>query len=130
LPSINLHRAVTKHRLVGYDLPLGREVLPTAPLVALAQSTTTDGLVIKIAQAAGKITIKHGPLKQFEMDEGMTMVYRADDPALLKNIRVGDKIKFVADRVNGDRKGPMTRGVFSTHSCECWLGVAERSLPP
>jgi Cu/Ag efflux protein CusF len=35
------------------------------------------------------------------MDEGMTMVYRADDPAMLKNIRVGDKIKFVADRVNG-----------------------------
>jgi Cu(I)/Ag(I) efflux system periplasmic protein CusF len=72
-----------------------------APLVALAQSKTTDGLVIKIDQAAGKITIKHGPLKQFEMDEGMTMVYRADDPAMLKNIRVGDKIKFVPDRVNG-----------------------------
>ena len=75
--------------------------LLAAPLVALAQSTTTDGLVIKIDQAAGKIAIKHGPLKQFEMDEGMTMVYRADDPAMLKNIRVGDKIKFVADRVNG-----------------------------
>jgi Cu(I)/Ag(I) efflux system periplasmic protein CusF len=68
---------------------------------ALAQSTMTDGLVIKIDQAAGKITIKHGPLKQFGMDEEMTMVYRADDPAILKNIRVGDKIKFVADRANG-----------------------------
>ena len=61
--------------------------LLAAPPV-LAQSTTTDGLVIKIDQAAGKITIKHGPLKQFEMDEGMTMVYRADDPAVLKNIRI------------------------------------------
>jgi hypothetical protein len=30
--------------------------------VALAQSTMTDGLVIKVDQAAGKITIKHGPL--------------------------------------------------------------------
>ena len=68
---------------------------------ALAQSTMTGGLVIKIDQAAGKITIKHGPLKQFEMDEGMTMVYRADNPAMLKNIRVGDKIKFAADRANG-----------------------------
>ena len=67
-----------------------------APPAALAQSTMTDGLVIKIDQAAGKITIKHGPLKQFEMDEGMTMVYRADNPAMLKNIRVSDKIKFVA----------------------------------
>jgi Cu/Ag efflux protein CusF len=74
--------------------------LLAAPPATLAQSTMTDGLVIKIDQAAGKITIKHGPLKQFEMDEGMT-VYRADDPATLKGIRVGDKIKFVADRVNG-----------------------------
>jgi Cu(I)/Ag(I) efflux system periplasmic protein CusF len=74
--------------------------LLAAPPV-LAQSTMTDGLVTKIDQAARKITIKHGPLKQFEMDEGMTMVYQADDPAVLKNIRVGDKIKFVADRVNG-----------------------------
>jgi Cu(I)/Ag(I) efflux system protein CusF len=74
--------------------------LLAAPSV-LAQSTMTDGLVIKIDQAAGKITIKHGPLKQFEMDEGMTMVYQVDDPAVLKNIGLGDKIKFVADRVNG-----------------------------
>jgi Cu(I)/Ag(I) efflux system protein CusF len=75
--------------------------LLAAPPAAPAQSAMTDGLVIKIDQAAGKITIKHGPLKQFEMDEGMTMVYRADDPATLKNINVGDKIKFVANRVNG-----------------------------
>jgi Cu(I)/Ag(I) efflux system protein CusF len=75
--------------------------LLAAPPATLAQSTMTNGLVTKIDQAAGKITIKHGPLKQFEMDEEMTMVYRADDPAMLKNIKVGDKIKFVADRANG-----------------------------
>lgn len=75
-------------------------VLAATP-ASLAQSTMTDGLVIKIDRVAGKITIKHGPLKQFEMDEGMTMVYRADDPAILKNMRAGDKVKFVADRVNG-----------------------------
>ena len=75
--------------------------LLAAPPAALAQSTMTDGLVIKSDQGAGKITIKHGPLKQFEMNEGMTMVYRTDDPAMLKKIRVGDKIKFMADRANG-----------------------------
>jgi Cu/Ag efflux protein CusF len=75
--------------------------LLAAPSTAPAQSAMTDGLVIKIDQAAGKITIKHGPLKHFDMDEGMTMVHRADDPAMLKNIRVGDNIKFVADRANG-----------------------------
>ena len=66
-----------------------------------AQSTLADGQVIKIDQAAGKITIKHGPLKQFGMDEGMTMVYRAADPSMLTAIKPGDKIKFAPDRVNG-----------------------------
>jgi Cu(I)/Ag(I) efflux system periplasmic protein CusF len=66
-----------------------------------AQTPWTNGDVIKIDQAAGKITIKHGPLKQFGMDEPLTMVYRADDPTLFKNIKVGDKVKFMADRLNG-----------------------------
>lgn len=75
--------------------------LLAAVAAARAQSAMIDGQVIKIDQAAGKITIKHGPLRQFDMDEGMTMVYRADEPAMLKNVKVGDNIKFLADRVNG-----------------------------
>jgi len=31
----------------------------------------------------------------------MTMVFRAADPAMLKSLKAGDKIKFDADRVNG-----------------------------
>ena len=38
----------------------------------------------KVDQSAGKITIKHGPLKKFDMDDGMTMVFRAGEPAMLK----------------------------------------------
>jgi Cu(I)/Ag(I) efflux system periplasmic protein CusF len=68
---------------------------------ASAQSALADGQVVKIDQAAGKITIKHGPLRQFGMDEGMTMVYRAADPAMLGALKPGDKIKFAPDRVNG-----------------------------
>ena len=66
-----------------------------------AQAPLADGQVIKIDRAAGKITIKHGPLKQFGMDESMTMVYRAADPLMLTAIKPGDKIKFAPDRVNG-----------------------------
>jgi Cu(I)/Ag(I) efflux system periplasmic protein CusF len=65
------------------------------------QMPLTDGQVTKIDQAAGKITIKHGPLKQFGMDEPMTMVYRAADPGMLSAVKPGDKIKFASDRVNG-----------------------------
>jgi len=34
-------------------------------------------------------------------DEGMTMVYRVEDPAMLGSVKAGDKIKFDADRING-----------------------------
>jgi len=68
---------------------------------AFAQSAPVDGQVTKVDQSAGKITIKHGPLQQFGMDEGMTMVFRAGDPDALKTVKAGDKIKFVPERVDG-----------------------------
>ena len=68
---------------------------------ALAQSTLIDGQVTKVDQSASKITIKHGPIKKLGMDQGMTMVYRAQDPAMLKAVKAGDKVKFDAEEVNG-----------------------------
>ena len=68
---------------------------------AVAQSDLIDGQVIKVDQSAGKITIKHGPAPKLGMDQGMTMVYKAQDPAMLKAMKSGDKIKFDADLVNG-----------------------------
>ena len=84
-------------------------ILPTAMLaivvngtVARAQSSElTDGVVTKVDASAQKITIKHGPLKKFDMDDGMTMVFRAQDPAMLKAVKAGDKVKFAPDRING-----------------------------
>ncbi len=60
-----------------------------------------NGEVTRIDTAASKITIKHGPLKKFNMDMGMTMVYRVPDPQMLKDLKPGDKIKFMPDRANG-----------------------------
>lgn len=65
-----------------------------------AVAQMVDGEVTKIDEEAGKITIKHGPLKKFDMD-AMTMVFRAKDPAMLKQVKPGDKIRFEADKVNG-----------------------------
>lgn len=69
--------------------------------VAMAQAETVNGQVVKVDQSTGKITIKHGPIKKFDMDMGMTMVFRANDPAMLKTVKAGDKVKFEPDRVNG-----------------------------
>ncbi|WP_027552735.1 copper-binding protein [Bradyrhizobium sp. Cp5.3] len=66
-------------------------------LGATAQGASINGEVKKIDEAAGKITLKHGPAKSLGMDEPMTMVYRVKDPALLKQVKVGDKVTFEAE---------------------------------
>jgi Cu/Ag efflux protein CusF len=80
-------------------------ILTVALTLALAPysraQSLTDGLVTKVDTSAGKVTIKHGPMKKFDMDEGMTMVYTARDPALLQAVKSGDKVKFDAENVNG-----------------------------
>jgi Cu(I)/Ag(I) efflux system periplasmic protein CusF len=78
----------------------GLLALSAAPDTAIAQSAMVDGQVTKIDADQGKITLRHGPIKNLEMDS-MSMVFRVKDPAMLKQVKVGDKIKFEADRVDG-----------------------------
>ncbi|HYD81863.1 MAG TPA: copper-binding protein [Paucimonas sp.] len=70
------------------------------PPAAEAAAATNDGEVKKIDKAAGKITIKHGPLASLDMPP-MTMVFRVQEPGMLDKVKAGDKIKFVAQRVDG-----------------------------
>ncbi len=60
----------------------------------------TGGLVKKVDKAAGKVTIRHGPLENLGMPR-MTMVFRVKDPAMLDQMREGQKIRFVAEKVSG-----------------------------
>jgi len=71
-----------------------------APLEAAADETMVKGEVTKVDPDAGKITIKHDPIKKFDMD-AMTMVWKAADPAMLKQVKPGDKVQFHPDKVNG-----------------------------
>ena len=71
------------------------------PSLAAAQQGMVDGEVTKVDESAGKITIKHGPIKKLNMDEGMTMVFKASDPAMLRQVKPGDKIRFDADNISG-----------------------------
>lgn len=68
---------------------------PTAGIAPLA-----DGEIKKVDKEAGKITIKHGPLANLSMP-AMTMVFRVKDPAMLDQVKSGDKVKFLAEKVNG-----------------------------
>jgi Cu(I)/Ag(I) efflux system protein CusF len=71
------------------------------PQMSVAQSAMVKGQVTKIDESAGKITLKHGPIKKLDMEDTMTMVFRVQDPSMLKQVKVGDKVKFDADRING-----------------------------
>ncbi|MGY6125506.1 copper-binding protein [Paraburkholderia strydomiana] len=65
-----------------------------------AKNDMSHGEVKKVDNAAGKLTIKHGPLKNLDM-EAMTMVFKVKDPAMLSQVKVGDKIDFVAEEIDG-----------------------------
>jgi Cu(I)/Ag(I) efflux system periplasmic protein CusF len=66
----------------------------------VATSAMTEGEVRKVNKETGKVTIKHGPLTNLKMP-AMTMVFRVKDAGMLSQVQEGDKIRFVADKVNG-----------------------------
>ena len=67
---------------------------------AAADARMVDGVVKKVDRSAGKITLSHGPLPALGMP-AMTMVFRVKDAAWLDQMKAGDKIRFMADKVNG-----------------------------
>ncbi|AXK82215.1 RND transporter [Pseudolabrys taiwanensis] len=89
-----------KNALAMLALALALVFGALTPTAAKAQSLI-DGTVTKVDAGASKITIRHGPIKKLGMDEGMTMVFTAKDPALVGKVKAGDKVKFDADNVNG-----------------------------
>jgi Cu/Ag efflux protein CusF len=95
-----IQAAERSHRISKFVLAAGLSIFAASPLPSVAASHLVNGEVTKIDQSAGKITIRHGPIKALDMD-AMTMVFRAQDPAMLKQVKVGDKIKFEAGRVDG-----------------------------
>lgn len=73
----------------------------TLPSVAAAQGAPmVSGTVTKVDAAADKISIDHQRIPNLDMD-AMTMVFRAGDKAMLKQVKAGDKVQFTAERVNG-----------------------------
>ncbi|MEX0405791.1 copper-binding protein [Aquibium sp. LZ166] len=80
-------------------------LLATAAAIALgatiaAAQEYTAGEVTKIDAAQKKLTIKHGELANLDMP-AMTMVFVVAEDSMIEEVKVGQKIEFTADRVNG-----------------------------
>lgn len=72
------------------------------PKMATTQAVPmTEGEVKKVDLAAGKMTIKHGPIQNMGMP-GMTMVFSVKDKKMLTGIKAGDKIKFIVISEGGN----------------------------
>lgn len=80
--------------------PMPAALAQATQATAGAADAMSTGEVRKIDKGTGKMTIKHGPLANLGMD-AMTMVFRVKDKAMLDQVKVGDKINFVAEEPNG-----------------------------
>lgn len=69
----------------------------TGSATASAETDMTDGEIRKVDKDNKKLTIKHGDIKNLEMP-GMTMVFQVKDPAMVEQIKVGDKIRFKVEK--------------------------------
>lgn len=83
-----------------YALAARDNATPGAALVVAQAAPLSEGEVRKIDKAAGKLTIKHGPLDNLGMP-AMTMVFRVKDAATLDQLKPGDRIRFLAEKADG-----------------------------
>jgi Cu(I)/Ag(I) efflux system protein CusF len=80
------------------------KIQPPPPGAASATTVTvvlsdTRGVIQAINQAEGKVKLKHGPIPKLSMP-AMTMVYRVQDPKLLKEIKEGDEVGVTVEKVD------------------------------
>ena len=73
---------------------------PDAKAAQAAAAAMSDGEIRRVDKAAKKITVRHGPLVNLDMP-AMTMVFQVKDEAMLDQVKVGDKVKFVAEKTDG-----------------------------
>lgn len=72
----------------------------SAPAASATSAEMAEGEVRKVDKENQKLTIKHGPLKNLDMP-GMTMVFQVQDAAMLEKVQAGDKVRFVAEKLDG-----------------------------
>ena len=79
---------------------LGAIALTVLAATAGAQAPQAGGEVTKIDKPTGRITLRHGEIKNLDMPP-MTMIFRVRDGKLLDGVAVGDRVRFTADKIDG-----------------------------
>lgn len=74
---------------------------PAAAMGARSDMAMSEGVVRKVDKSTGKITLKHGEIRNLDMPP-MTMVFRVKEPGLLDKVKAGDRIRFTAEEIRGN----------------------------
>ena len=76
-------------------------MIALVPAIAIAQSASgISAKVEKVDESANKVTLDHAAIPALDMP-AMTMVYKVQDPKMLKSVKAGDKAKFNIEKING-----------------------------
>ena len=78
-----------------HDMHAGHGAMHAQP----AEAALIDGLVKKVDKAGGKLTISHDALPNGM--PAMTMAFKVKDASWLDKVKVGQKIRFASDNING-----------------------------
>ena len=78
----------------------GHDMSQTGEMSGQAAMVMTKGVIARLDEGSGKVGIKHEAIDNLKMP-AMTMVFRVADPALLKDLKVGDAVRFHAENPGG-----------------------------
>lgn len=90
--ALALHAALAA-ALAGMAAPPAAAQAASGPPVA--------GEVTKIDKAGNRIEIRHGGIRHLDMPP-MKMTFRAREPQWLDGVAVGDRIRFTAEKIDGN----------------------------
>ncbi|WP_126444072.1 copper-binding protein [Sulfuricystis multivorans] len=66
-----------------------------------AAEELSEGTVKKIDVPTQRIMLAHGPIENLGMMP-MTMMFKVKEPAMLKTVSVGDKVRFRVEYIDGN----------------------------
>jgi Cu/Ag efflux protein CusF len=71
------------------------------PVSLIAADDLSEGTVKKIDAPSQRVMLAHGPIANIGMAP-MTMMFKVKDPAMLKQLKDGDKVRFRVEDVGGE----------------------------
>lgn len=81
--------------------PAGAQNAAPAGTAAAAATDTAEAVIRKMDRDPPRLTLRHGEIRSLEMPP-MTMVFRVQAPASIERFKVGDKVRFRAEKVGND----------------------------